>query len=376
VQDPLRGDRPVPVRTDVLAVTLDDSLLLYDAVSSRAHVLNHSAARIWGMLAAASLDEAVASLAAESGRSEADLVDDVRGTVERFRSEGLLGPSPVPSAPPTAVDAWQRIDRPTGAAPTLAMLDRTVAVTSSSPDVLDVLDWFGEPTRTREPPGETYRLELDPAETRTLPSRLNRLASASAAFVVVHAAGVVYRDAVVALAAGPGAGKSTLATQLVADGAGYVTDEVLGIAPHSLAVAGYSKRITLEIGSWSLFPWLDAIASRSAREGLDPTRVRWLDPRDVRPGALDWRGHSLHLGLIVVPHYREGVALAVEPLTALDTLLELVTDCFNLATVGERGLEALRDVARSVPAYRVIHADVRAASATVRDLAARHGLLP
>ncbi len=195
---------------------------------------------------------------------------------------------------------------------TLALLDRTVAISSPSNEVIDALDWFGAPARTREPAGERYELTLDPAELRTLPSRLNRLAAASTAFVVLHAAGVVFGDRVVALPAGPGAGKSTLATRLVVDGAGYLTDEVLGIAPGSLAVAGYPKRITLELGSWPLFPELDGVADRAVRDGFDPTRVRWLDARDLHPAAFAWRGRALGLGLIVVPQFRAGAELSVD----------------------------------------------------------------
>ncbi len=343
--------------------------------ASRAHVLNDSAARIWGMLQApVSPDRSLAALAVETGRPEAELAPDVRTAIERFGAEGLLGEPPAVVPAHGLLDGWHRVDGGSGrVAAALEMLDRTVAVTSTSLALRETLDWFGLPARTRETPGEVYELELAPAELRTLPSRLNRLASASATFVVVHAAGVVFDDVVVALPAGPGAGKSTLATRLVADGAGYLTDEVLGVAAQGLAVTGYTKRITLEIGSWPLFPDLEGVASRAIREHLDPTRVRWLDPRDVNPHAFGWRGHPLRLGVIVVPRYLPGAAVEVEPLSALDTLAELLTDCFNLATMGEAGLTTLRDVATSVPAYRLVHGDARRAAESVRDLAVRHG---
>ena len=48
--DPLPDEDPVMVRSDVLAVPLDDSLVLYDPAAGRAHVLNRSAGHIWGAL--------------------------------------------------------------------------------------------------------------------------------------------------------------------------------------------------------------------------------------------------------------------------------------------------------------------------------------
>ena len=194
--------------------------------------------------------------------------------------------------------------------------------------------------------------------------------------MVLHAAAVVFGDTVTALPAGPGAGKSTLATRLVVDGAGYLTDEVLGIAPESLAVAGYPKRITLELGSWPLFPELEPVAGRAVRDALDPTRVRWVDARDVHPGAFGWRGRALRLGLIVVPQYRPGADVTVVRVSEVDAMVELLSDCFNLAAMGDVGLRTLRDVATAVPCYRLVHGDARVAADTVRELAARHGMAP
>ena len=312
----------------------------------------------------------------------AELEPDVRTAIQRFETEQLLGLPRDPQPARDELEGWRRIesdDGPVvsgtaGRAATLALLDRTVAIRSSSAEVRDALDWFAAPTRAREPAGDSYELTMQATELRTLPSRLNRLAAASNAFVVLHAAAVVFGDTVVALPAGPGAGKSTLATRLVVDGAGYLTDEVLGIAPESLAVAGYPKRIALELGSWPLFPELEPLAGRAVRDGLDPTRVRWVDAHDLHPAAFAWRGRALRLELIVVPQYRPGAAVTVARVSEVDALVELLSDCFNLAVMGNVGLQALRDVANAVPCYRLVHGDARVAADTVRELAGRQGM--
>jgi hypothetical protein len=384
MRDPLSGEDPVMVRSDVLAVPLDDSLVLYDPVAARAHLLNRSAGRIWAVLqVATSIEAAVAALVDGSGTSAAVIENDVRAAVEQFAAEQLLGPPRDRPIEPMSLDGWLPVsldddrfvpDPNASNAATLALLDRTVAITSPWQDVIKTVDWFAAPTRTREPAGEGYELTIDPAELRVLPSRLNRLAAASSALVALHAAGVAIGDAVVALPAGPGAGKSTLAAQLVAEGAGYLTDEVLGVAPGSLAVAGYPKRLTLERGSWPLFPQLDRVASGATHDGLDPARVRWVDARDLHPAALDWRGRALRLGLVVVPQFRPGATVEAGRLLAVDAIVELLTDCFNLGVMGEVGLEALREVATAVPCYRLVHGDSRLAATAVRELASDHGL--
>jgi hypothetical protein len=370
------------VRRDVLAAPIDDSLVLYDPAAGRAHVLNPSAARIWGRFRTpTSVVTAVNDLVEKTGTETVVVEQDVRAALRRFEAEHLIGPPPELPPDPVSSGGWKRIDPNDVAqgdrapAATLALLDRTVAVSSPSQEVIDALDWFGAPARTREPPGERYELMLEPAELRTLPSRLNRLAAASTTFVVLHAAAVVFGDTAVVLPAGPGAGKSTLATRLVVDGAGYLTDEVLGIAPESLAVAGYPKRITLELGSWPLVPELDGKSDGAVRDGLDPTRVRWVDARDLNPAALGWRGRALGLGLIVVPQYCEGSPVTVERLPTVDAVVELLSDCFNLSAMGAVGLQTLRAVATGVPCYRLVHGDARVAAETVRALASNHGVV-
>ena len=147
--DPLPDEDPVMVRTDVLAVPLDDSLVLYDPAADRAHVLNRSAAHIWGALRIpTSIDRLVAGLAEATGTSAAVLEPDVRTVIQRFDTERLLGaPRDLPPDP-AGLDGWTRIEPEEGeTAPTrtvtLAMLDRTVAMSSASGEVMDVLDWFG-----------------------------------------------------------------------------------------------------------------------------------------------------------------------------------------------------------------------------------------
>jgi hypothetical protein len=60
--------------------------------------------------------------------------------------------------------------------------------------------------------------------------------------------------------------------------------------------------------------------------------------------------------------------LGCTPLRPALALLELVTNCFNLAPFGAEGLEALAEVARTAPAYRLTHAGVDPAVEAIEAL--------
>lgn len=374
------GNEIVTARLDVLGVSVNDCLVLYDPRTERAHVLNEPAARIWGMLQDGSTVGAiVADLVANTGALEAVVTAEVGDIVGRFADERLLGDGPATPArdrTDTAelrqLDPHDRSGRPRSV--TISALDRTVAFETDRVEVVAAINWLAAPLTTREPPGEIYEVDADPQRARMFPSRLNRIAAASSALSILHAAAVVVGDVVVALPGVPQAGKSTLTTQLVIDGFGYLTDEVLGLAPQSLRVAGFPKRITLERGSWSLFPRVEADADAATHDAFDPSRVRWIDPRALHANALSWRGRPLELGLAVVARYQAGATLAWDRLGPVDALTELLANSFNLRAMGRVGLETLRGVATSVPFYRLTHGGIDAAAPAIRDILVSEGL--
>jgi hypothetical protein len=364
----------MPVTVPVHAVDLGESQVLYDPAAGRAHVVNAGASRIWAMLdGATSVDTIVAALVAHTG-AEQEVVDrDVRSSIARFRAEGLLGPVPSVGSPD---EGWTEVTAPSGRRVTLSLLDRTVSIATRSDRVADALHWWSEPLRSREPAGATYDADalVDETTVRVLPAHVNRLAARSAALVTLHAAGVVAGDRAVVLPGVPDAGKSTLVTALVQQGLGYLSDEVVGLALAGGGVAGYPKRISLELGSWALFPDLDGRASRATHPSFDPTRVRWYDARDLQPNALAWQGLPLDLGLVVVPRYDPHEASSVTRLDPVEAMTMLLGNAFNLASLGAAALLRLRDVALAVPAYRLVHQDSQGAARTVRTLMAEHGI--
>jgi len=68
------------------------------------------------------------------------------------------------------------------------------------------------------------------------------------------------------------------------------------------------------------------------------------------------------------PGSSSGTGWVSTPLRPALALLELVTNCFNLARFGQEGLETLADVARAAPAYRLTHTGVGPAVEAIEAL--------
>ena len=74
---------------------LDDELVLYTPSDGQAYVLNHTAARIWGLLDGTRTETAVArELADAYGQDYDDVLEDVRDLVQHLRTVGLLAGEP------------------------------------------------------------------------------------------------------------------------------------------------------------------------------------------------------------------------------------------------------------------------------------------
>jgi len=376
VGEDVQADQPVVGRSGVLTVEIDGAHVLYDPERRRAHVLNQSAATIWAMLdSSPSMDELTQRLVGQ-GLSPTEAARDVQELLDRFRSQGLVrasaGPDIVNRSQPTPLSELSPPDAFRSA--TLSVLDQRVVVASTDAGVVDAVDWFGAPLRVDEPGERLVVLEPAPGFERSLPARLNRIAAESTSSLVVHAAGVVVGSSLVLLPGPPGSGKSTLAAALVDRGCGYASDEAIGLRPNLEAV-GYPKRIALELGSWSLFTGLADLGS-ATRDGFDPSRVRWVDARDLSRDAIGWttarQRPRLRLG--VAACYRPEAHLEVRRLEPIDALTTLLANDFNLPIVGMAGLTTMRRIAVEVPFYRVEHGGLDQVLPAVEELVATAGL--
>jgi hypothetical protein len=368
-------------RADVLEAEVDGACVLYDLRSRRAHVLNSTASTIWGLLhePISSRDAAERLVGQDpTGRVEGD----VRRTMVDLWDRDLVEPVPNGRHRSSSDRVAERTDArppfvavrpdeaPSRLSSTFSLLGREVALASDEASILDEIEWYAKPLRSAADAESVFWVPRGRDVLRTLPARLNRLAAESAASCVIHAGGVLRGEVAVALPGGPGAGKSTLVAALVEHGFDYLSDEALGVLPGGRDLLAYPKRMAIELGSWPLFPRMHAWDGSSSRDGFDPTRVRWLDARDIRPNALAWQTRDIvpQLSVGVFPTYEPGCDVIVERLRPLDTFVALLQAAFNLHVVTAVGLATLRDVARAVPFYRMRHGGIDQAVPAVEAL--------
>ena len=163
-----------------------------------------------------------------------------------------------------------------------------------------------------------------------------------------------------------------MSAALVADGFGYITEEVLALDVRSGEVVPLPLPFRLKPGSQALFEELrPEPGSPSARLGGD---VWFVDPERVRAGS---RSPGGEMRTLVVPAYRPGAVGSIESLSSAGSLMKLLASCMNLDRIGHDGFVRLVELARTVPAYRVEYeglADARRLVATLlSDVASMSG---
>jgi hypothetical protein len=186
------------------------------------------------------------------------------------------------------------------------------------------------------------------------------VAASSRSRVLLHAAAAVQDDVSVVLAAPMENGKTTTVTGLVRAGFGYLTDETVAIDPDTHRIAAYPKALTIDQGSWPLFPDLRV-------PPIGPADASWYVPVErIREGAQLAEAEAP--SLLIFPAYRPGAQTALIPLSASEAVLDLVRSTFRFEEAPERNLAVLAAVARSGAAYRLDIGDLDQAVSLVKEL--------
>ena len=192
---------------------------------------------------------------------------------------------------------------------------------------------------------------------------LNREAVGGAVDRVLLHAGAVRLEGggLVVLPGQSNAGKSTLVAGLVRAGRGYVTDELIGLAPGTVVATGYRKAISLDPGAWELFADVVPTSGEPRREWL-------IDPTQLHPDALagDDAGE---VSLVVFPRYEAGAVTEAESLSPAQALVELIRHDPAPDPLDPAGFDTLAELARRTPAYRLTTGDLTPAVARVLALA-------
>ncbi len=208
--------------------------------------------------------------------------------------------------------------------------------------------------------GDTF----DEAIARTVSELVELGCAAAHRLLVLHAAGVSRTGRGVLLIGPGGAGKTTLAAALNAEGFGLLGDDVVpvNLDGHLL---GLGMNLCLKAGSWpALAPWLpDLDRARLIERAGQP--VRFSPP----PGPLT-RG-PVPVGAFLFPRYQPGSEPALQPLEPVAVLREIVMAEPVISTLDAERLNTLTDWVSSAPAFALTYAHLdQALALTERALAA------
>jgi len=352
----------------VLLSPVEVGAFAFDPFTETAHQLNATA----GMLLAAcdgerDLDEAVTAWADVAGVERDVVAADVVAGMAALRELGLVGRDKPFVAP----------ERPVGSVATPAtssrmglvhpVIDYDIAFRSAESQLIEAIDVFlGTGSEGRKasmffdvstgPSGEVvletdheWRFPSRQAFFRQLTSVMNEYAVWTHSCAALHAGAVRSPSGEVVLLPAPsGAGKSTLTGAFVAAGWDYLGDEAIGVRPGPCAAVGYPKRLAIDAGSRTVL-------------GLPGSDLGDLDPSELRPGVQRLTIEAGPITRVLLPAYGEGAQMALTPLAPHEAVVELLANTLNLARCGQPALDAVCDLAATVPVERLVHCDARKA---------------
>ena len=181
--------------------------------------------------------------------------------------------------------------------------------------------------------------------------------------MLVHAGGVERDGVGVVLPAPMESGKTTLTTGLVRAGFGYLTDEAVAFDRHTRRIVPYPKPISLDPGSWPLFPELEP-------HEPCPTDAYRASQWQVPPAAIraDALGAACPARFVIFPGYESDTTTELVPLPRSEALIEIAKNTFRFDREGRPTLEVLAAVIREADVYRLPNRSLDEAVAAVTRL--------
>jgi hypothetical protein len=207
------------------------------------------------------------------------------------------------------------------------------------------------------------RVETAESLLVSLVQAINARAIKSWPGVVCHAGGVAWEGAGVLLPADPESGKSTLTAGLVRAGFDYLTDEAVAFRRGENMIEPYPKPLSLDPGSWHLFPELEPNADLA---NDDYKQLQWqVPPTAIRADAV---GRPCPARYLVFPEYVEGAKTELVGLGRAEALVELAKNTFAFNERSRFALEELAGIVRQVDCYRLTAGDLDEAVARITEL--------
>jgi hypothetical protein len=192
---------------------------------------------------------------------------------------------------------------------------------------------------------------------------VNRRAVESSDRLVLHAGGVERHGAGLVLPADREAGKTTLVAGLVRAGFDYLSDEGVPIDDETLMAQPYAKPLSLDPGSWRLFPELEPQADGFRGE---TDIYQWqVQARRIRAESV---GGPCRIGVVAFPRYEQGAETQLTPVGRAEALMELAKNTFHFRDRARSSLDTLAQVVRAAACYRLTIGDLRTAVELLRGV--------
>jgi hypothetical protein len=170
--------------------------------------------------------------------------------------------------------------------------------------------------------------------------------------LLFHAAAVGWRDHVVVLPGGTGAGKSTLAASLVRRGLTLLGDEIACLDDRHI-VGSFARPFAFKPRGLAVARrWL---AIEDAAGQTLETRLATLVPPCLI-GRFDY-SPAWSAAAIVFPEWEEGRRFEVRPLSRAETALGLMASLVNARNLPGHGLADVVRLAQQIPGYRLRYSD-------------------
>jgi hypothetical protein len=186
------------------------------------------------------------------------------------------------------------------------------------------------------------------------------VADGAARYVLLHAAAAVRDGVTVILAAPMEHGKTTTVAGLVRSGYHYLSDETVALVPDSLDVHAYPKPLTLDRGSWPLFPEM-AVAP------IGPADASWFVPASRFHPDAQVRSGGPPL-LVLLPAFQSGAVTRSALVPPAQALVELSKSTFRFTEHPARNLRVLADLVQRHPTYALEIGDLDLAVAEIDRL--------
>lgn len=182
--------------------------------------------------------------------------------------------------------------------------------------------------------------------------------------IAFHAGAVAYQDKVILLPGLSGYGKSSMTACLVTQGCSYLTDELFFIPSEEQApTLPFTRPLCIKSGS--AIAVKNLVDEHTLDNALDDQFGYVIPHRLLNP---EFREIPTSPELILIPKYEADTDLRLEKISAAQVSTHLMACDVNGRNLEDHGFRQVVQIARSVPAYRMVYNSFQGVEAAMKDL--------